>query len=260
MGKENDYMQRAVRLAGIIKERQELYKRVGKGEVKPEESLEHALKVGKVRERVAGDIERKRLVHSGLMMKSRAAEYFQWRETNQRKLEEAKRLVQEGHLESGIVDRFEWELEEKMRTMEMEPLLAQGMRAILAEGANTPEPIKTAKHEWEEFLQQQGPARGRDQINQWRKHRRRAIQVLGDEALESLVPADWEGDTREISLVINPLYRVLDRDGKRLTKSSLVEYQGDFEALRGIGEKRGRIVDLMVRVIKEERASGRGQE
>lgn len=105
------------KVSGIVSQREQLYGRIGEGEVKPD-SIDNALKIGRVKSRVQSSINNLQLklqqieteiqfANSAPVLIANAQEFISERDLRQKQIEEIRRYVKEGHLGQDVAAGFE---------------------------------------------------------------------------------------------------------------------------------------------------------
>lgn len=141
MGKEIEPIQqieqREDRVSQVLGEREALVDRIGTGVVKVGSSWENTLKVGRVRSKVRGSVNRLRgelgQLDQELNTYGQAREYLSQLSTRQTQLGEMSEMVAEGNLPQDVLQTYQQHYEELASLPERNPALQRGIERIRRE-------------------------------------------------------------------------------------------------------------------------------
>jgi len=247
-----------VDLQKLIKERRDLYERIGTGEVSPFSSDIEAIKVGRVSENVKQTIDRREgkfMEFERQSLEIQAASFISERDERLERLAEIREYVDRGHLANEVLIHYEDQFASFCASvMGIKDL--PGVIEELDSKKKDREPdnnLIEAYNKLGEFVL--GLRDRRYPQKEWARSWDADTNELEEESLYLLFPRDLLKDSSLITRTLHALNRSEYVGNENfLTKSQLILITDEeLLSIRNIGERGLNLIHLMKTVIKAER-------
>jgi|SRR3989344_1965316 len=260
-GNIEELLARRDNLSGIIRKREGLYGRIGEGDIRPENSLDNALRVGIVREKVSQSkqaYQEKLGIINEQILEIQAEEYIEERGDLNVKLTELKRLKDGGHISGDIYEKYNAEYTAFENNRLNETL---GLREVVErmdkEMKKESETLINSRRKLLLLIEEQPEPRGKGQVSDWTESWDKSVKDNGDDSLYKLFPRVIERDASYFTRVLNSIVR---HEGI-VTKSNLLDFTDEeLLGIRGIGDRGLETLNIMKEIILAERENNQPQK